>query len=506
MNAIHTLSMGYRWSSGIVFVSLCLLVFTAAAQTNSDLFERQKTGLFVIQSVDVISGNKTSVGSGFRLSEDGLLASNYHVVSDHVLHPDDFELQLVDSNDQRGEIEVVAVDVVNDLALLKITKMLELDDDAVSEVSDNSVVAGGTTVITSTHMSDEEVEELTPAIVLDKTDIKQLGDDVSIADLLGKLEGPQALEEELAAKRQWIFELSYELPQQGDDVIALGNPYDIGLSLVPGIFNGVTSKGFKKHIHFTGALNPGMSGGPAVDKDGKVVGINVAGAGNSVSFLVPVEKLVTLVDDYQSGAVAGHSMHEHINTELLAQQNQLFDDLLSDDWELEAFGPLMVPMQIRDYVDCSASTTGSEDNLLYEFHSSDCGVHDRIFLSRNFDTGTVEFDYGWYKSDQLNTFQFYKIMESLTFSPFNITSRDDVTTFACHQDVQQFPALDPTPFQSTFCVRTYVDYDGLYDVLFYAKSLLNRSEGVYLHYTLAGVSKEKADAFNQRFVESVQWK
>jgi len=32
-------------------------------------------------------------------------------------------------------------------------------------------------------------------------------------------------------------------------------------------------------IHLTGALNPGMSGGPTIDATGRVVGVNVATAG-----------------------------------------------------------------------------------------------------------------------------------------------------------------------------------------------------------------------------------
>ena len=502
MNKKYIVKSSIKQLKQFSLLLLLLMGFNVSAQTssvtNSDLFEKQKTGLFVIQSVDITSGNKTSVGSGFRLSESGLLASNYHVVSDHVLHPDEFELQFVNSNDEQGEVKVVAVDVINDLALLQVTKVLEADNPAANDETSVQTVIGS-------RLNEEEVADAEAVVVLSRSDIDALEEGTNLSGLLENLQDIPVLKGQIVHPK-WVFELAYELPLQGDDVIAMGNPYDIGLSLVPGIFNGITSKGFKKNIHFTGALNPGMSGGPAVDREGKVVGVNVAGAGNSVSFLVPVEKLSALLERYQNSSDPQVDMRQSINNDLLEHQAQVIDDLLSEEWQLEAFGPLMVPMEIRDYVDCSAATTGAEDGLSYEFHSSDCGVHDRIYLSRNFDTGTVEFDYGWYKSEVLNTYQFYKIMEGISFSAFNRTSIKDVTTFSCHQDVQQFPALDPVPFQSTFCVRTYTDYNDMYDVLFYAKSLLDHSEGVYLHYTLAGVSKAKADAFNERFVGAVQWK
>ena len=41
-------------------------------------------------------------------------------------------------------------------------------------------------------------------------------------------------------------------------------------------YNGLVERSYNERIHFTGALNPGMSGGPAVTADGRVVGINVS--------------------------------------------------------------------------------------------------------------------------------------------------------------------------------------------------------------------------------------
>jgi serine protease Do len=82
---------------------------------------------------------------------------------------------------------------------------------------------------------------------------------------------------------------------QGSRIYSLGHPEDLGLSIVEGTYNGLLSHTLHPRIHFTGAVNPGMSGGPAITDDGAVIGINVATSGDAISFLVPVERAIALV-------------------------------------------------------------------------------------------------------------------------------------------------------------------------------------------------------------------
>ena len=60
---------------------------------------------------------------------------------------------------------------------------------------------------------------------------------------------------------------------------------DIGLTIVQGSFSGRLQRSLYDRLHFTGSINPGMSGGPALNAQGAVVGVNVArraAAGESV--------------------------------------------------------------------------------------------------------------------------------------------------------------------------------------------------------------------------------
>lgn len=82
----------------------------------------------------------------------------------------------------------------------------------------------------------------------------------------------------------------------GDSILAIGNPFGIGTTVTSGI---VSARGRDLHsgpyddfIQVDAAINHGNSGGPLVDADGKVVGINTAiyspnGGNVGVGFAIP---------------------------------------------------------------------------------------------------------------------------------------------------------------------------------------------------------------------------
>jgi len=65
--------------------------------------------------------------------------------------------------------------------------------------------------------------------------------------------------------------------QIGEKVIAIGNPLGLQFSVTQGIVSGIHRKGIngiEAYIQTDAALNPGNSGGPLINKQGKVIGIN----------------------------------------------------------------------------------------------------------------------------------------------------------------------------------------------------------------------------------------
>jgi serine protease Do len=83
----------------------------------------------------------------------------------------------------------------------------------------------------------------------------------------------------------------------GDIVLAIGNPYGIGQTVTMGIISGLGRHyagipGYQNFIQTDAAINHGNSGGPLVDAEGRLVGINTwiassSGGSEGVGFAVP---------------------------------------------------------------------------------------------------------------------------------------------------------------------------------------------------------------------------
>jgi serine protease Do len=91
-----------------------------ADETASQLFAEKSKQVFQIKVIDKGSGNKSSIGSGFQVSADGVLATNYHVVSDYVLEPEKYSIEVLDDEAKTYPAALLNFDIVHDLALLKI--------------------------------------------------------------------------------------------------------------------------------------------------------------------------------------------------------------------------------------------------------------------------------------------------------------------------------------------------------------------------------------------------
>lgn len=95
----------------------------------------------------------------------------------------------------------------------------------------------------------------------------------------------------------------------GDKVIAIGNPLGLQFSVSQGIISAVNRLGpnnIEGYIQTDAALNPGNSGGPLINKDGKVVGINnfKIGSGENLGFALQssyIKKTINLISKNKIG-------------------------------------------------------------------------------------------------------------------------------------------------------------------------------------------------------------
>ena len=64
--------------------------------------------------------SQSSVGSGFLVTDAGHLITNYHVVSQYALKPAQYRLVFSTADGRQGALQLLDIDVVHDLALLKL--------------------------------------------------------------------------------------------------------------------------------------------------------------------------------------------------------------------------------------------------------------------------------------------------------------------------------------------------------------------------------------------------
>ncbi|MCB9883040.1 MAG: trypsin-like peptidase domain-containing protein [Planctomycetes bacterium] len=92
----------------------------------------------------------------------------------------------------------------------------------------------------------------------------------------------------------------------GDWVLAVGSPFGLEQSVSAGIVSafgrsGVRVATYEDFIQTDAAVNPGNSGGPLVNLDGEIIGINTAiasrtGAYNGISFAIPTKIAVRVLE------------------------------------------------------------------------------------------------------------------------------------------------------------------------------------------------------------------
>jgi hypothetical protein len=247
-----------------------------------------------------------------------------------------------------------------------------------------------------------------------------------------------------------------------------------------------------------------MSGGPVVNHLGEVVGINVASSGNQIGFLIPHDKLQTLLN--QAKGQQSLTIDEQIKHSLSANQQRFVNNLLSADWQQKKLGATQVVNIDVPYVRCWGDSNANNKDALFFTAVSQCHLEESVYLSQTLATGTFEMEFRWLESSKLNSHRFYNLYEQQIANAGapNRAHKEDVTEFSCQHDLVKAQGSNMTN-KAILCSRSYKKYPGLYDIVFVSASLDREQQALISHFTLAGVEQPLAQAFTRKFMESVTW-
>lgn len=410
--------------------------FAKESESAEALYGLYKEAVYQIRVIDTRTGEKTSIGSGFRVAPDGAFITNYHVVSSYLEDQNQYRIEGLHESGKKTLLRVKNIDLIHDLAYLT---------------------------------SDLSAEEP-------------------------------------------MFTFRDAPLSNGERIFSMGNPHDLGLVIVEGTYNGLLEKSFYKKVLFSGALNPGMSGGPALDADGKIIGVNVATQGNDISYLVPVSHVRDLISDeipYKMPPDKENGVENELfpTDEVLSRQfakNEeiVMQQFMDKEWYSAPFASIQVPKNISSSLRCWGDSKKEDENQSYTESWVQCRNNDSIYVSPRFSTGRIAYYIYDLKSDQLTPYSFSQ-MYSDNFTAWGRASRsrEDVSSYNCEE---QFLRLGERNWKAVLCAHRYKKFPDFYDTFIIMALLGQEKSGNVIQVNLEGFSKEGSLAFIRKFLERVE--
>lgn len=242
--------------------SVVTVIEQAGPVSNQQQFDMGPFGFFSPQQP---SNQPQSIGSGFIITNDGMIVTNKHVVSDT-----SGKYQVVTANDKKYDVQKIYRDPANDLALIKIDP---------NQNNNNT---------------------LKPVKLGDSTKLQVGQFVVAIGTALGEFRNS----------------------------VTTGVVSGLGRGITAGDeFAGAVER-LDNVIQTSAAINPGNSGGPLLDSLGQVIGINTAVAqnGQNVGFAIPIN---TVKDSLSNFNQNGQFNRPYLGVayKIISRDNALLNDV-----------------------------------------------------------------------------------------------------------------------------------------------------------------------------------
>ena len=409
---------------------------TAAGQR---IYERIRPQLLQVRTLLKTQDSQSSVGSGFLVDEAGHLVTNYHVVSQYALRPQQHRLVYATVDGRQGALQLLAFDVVHDLALLR---------------------------------------------------------PVDPAPLAGRGAVP-------------LRPADQPLPR-GARIFSMGNPLDVGFAVAEGSFNGPAERSFLATLFFGGSLSAGMSGGPALDDAGRLVGVNVAARrdGEQVSFLVPAEPVRTLIARGRGAAPVTAPAWDEVARQLREHEARLVAAFLAQPWRNAGHPVYRIPVPQETWMRCWGRSSPAQSRGL-QFERSDCEMDSRIFVSGPLLTGYITVRHEAYDGSRIGALRFAARHSDAFASEFVGPDDRHRTAAQCRERTVTPPPgtgsgtakVEPAlPLRAVVCLRAYKKLPGLHDLMVLVATLDGRTLGVQGRLDALGVGVAGAERLVRHYL------
>ena len=402
------------------------------------IYERTRPRLLQVRTLLKTQDSQSSVGSGFLVEDGSLLVTNYHVISQYALQPSRHRLVYASVDGKQGALQLLAFDVVHDLALLK---------------------------------------PVDPAPLAGRGAVQ-----------LRAADDP--------------------LPR-GARIFSLGNPLDVGFAVAEGTFNGTVERSFLETLFFGGSLSAGMSGGPALDEQGRLIGVNVAARrdGEQVSFLVPAAPVRALIERGRQAKPMDTPAWPEITRQLLAHEAGLTARFVAQPWRNAGHPRYAIPVPQETFMRCWGRGSNQAERGL-QFERSDCEMDSRIFVNGSLLTGYLTVRHEAYDGSKLGALRFAERYSASFRNEFMGRDNRHLTAPQCvERQVNAKAQADtkPLPLKAVVCLRAYKKLEGLHDLSVLVATLDGTQIGVQGRFDARGVSLASAQRLAQHYVDGYAW-
>jgi serine protease Do len=297
---------------------------------------------------------------------------------------------------------------------------------------------------------------------------------------------------------------------KGEQLYAMGNPLDIGFAIVEGTYNGLVDRSYTPHIHFSGAVNPGMSGGPAVASNGDVVGINVATRldGELVSFLVPAQYAVALLASTPRDPPKPETLRGELARQIAVRQSELYAKLETFGLQSASFGPYSAAESKANWFTCWGQTNAEQvPKPRAMIENTNCTSDSDIFIANDLHIGHLYVTHSYIRSVDLNPFQFATYLATQNGLQWPARWREKwYTPPRCTQDFARAGGAGRgPPVEAIWCARAYKVFPDLYDVALTTITQDRSSEALVSRLSLQAVTYEAAQKLGRQFLEALTW-
>jgi hypothetical protein len=397
-------------------------------------YEGARDKLLQVRTLLRDQDSQASVGSGFVVTGEGHVITNYHVVSQKALEPQRYRLTYTRADGASGALELLAFDVAHDLALV----------------------------------------QMQPA-------------------------GTTPVEHAALAFRPRAQALAY-----GERIYSLGNPLDVGFAVLEGTYNGLVARSFYPNIFFAGALSPGMSGGPALDGAGRVIGINVATRldGQQVSFLVPAQFAEELLARGRGANPVEGDVYPELTRQLHAHQALLVDRFVAQPWRSAGHARYHVPVPQEEFMRCWGRSSQAESKGL-DFQRSDCQMDGAIFISTRLRTGALTVRHEAYDGTKLGPLRFARMYSASFRNEF--FPGGPIGPLTAPQCEERFVDRDGLPLRAVVCLSAYRKLKGLFDLSVLVATVDAATQGVQGRLDARGVDFDNALRLAEHYLQGYGW-